>query len=137
MKLRLPSTFGRAQHEDARELSEPLTMLSSFSKHRGFAEEWEVRLVLLLLGPKLKSHPEFQSVRQHPVKMMVRGGETVPFVELCVREVNGIRQHLPIKRIIVGPHRDKNDRKRAVQLLLKQHGLTADVSVSDIPYRDR
>lgn len=123
--------------DDAGKLSHPLTILSSFFKHRGFAEEREVRLVLSLLGPGLESYPELQSVRQHPVKTTVRGGATVPFVELCVREASGVRQHLPIKRIIVGPHRDKNDRKRAVQLLLKQHGLTADVSVSDIPYRGR
>lgn len=126
--------------DDAGALSEPLTILSSFFKHRGFAEEREVRLVLSLLGPGLESHPELQSVRQHPVKTTVRGGETVPFVELCVREETGVRQHLPIKRIIVGPHRDKDDRKRAVQLLLKQHGLNDlidKVSVSDIPFRGR
>lgn len=123
--------------DDASELSRPLTILSSLFKHRGFSEEHEVRLVLSLIGPKLESHSDLQSIRQHPIKTKVRGGTTVPFVELCVREVSGVRQHLPIKRIIVGPHRDKNDRKRAVQLLLKQHGLTADVSVSDIPYRGR
>lgn len=123
--------------ENATELSRPLTILSSIFKHRGFAEEREVRLVLNLLGPKLESHPELQSVRQHPVKSRVREGTTVPFVELCVREASGVRQHLPIKRIIVGPHRDKNDRERAVKLLLKQHGLNVKVSVSDIPYRGR
>lgn len=132
--------FRSGSAEDAGELSEPLTMLSSFFKHRGFAEEREVRLVLNLLGPKLESHPKLQPVRQHPVKTTVREGATVPFVELCVREADGVRQHLPIKRIIVGPHRDKDDRKRAVQLLLKQHGLNDlidKVSVSDIPYRGR
>lgn len=125
---------------DASDFSEPLTTLSCLFKHRGFEEEHEVRLVLSLLGSKLESHPKLQSVRQHPIKTTVRGGVTVPFVELCVREANSIRQHLPIKRIIVGPHRDKNDRKRAVQLLLKQHGLNDlidKVSVSDIPYRGR
>lgn len=129
--------FRSNSDSDADELSRLLTLLSSIFKHRGFAEEREVRLVLNLLGSGLESHPELQSARQHPVKTTVRGGATVPFVELCVREENGIRQHLPIKRIIIGPHRDKNDRKRAVQMLLKQHGLTAHVSVSDIPYRGR
>lgn len=123
--------------DEARKLSESLTTLSCLFKHRGFVEEREVRLVLSLLGPALESHPELQSVRQHPIKTTVRDGATVPFVELCLREANGVREHLPIKRIIVGPHRDKNERKRAVELLLKQHGLTAEVSVSDIPYRGR
>lgn len=122
---------------DVGELAKLLAILSSIFKHRGFAEEQEVRLVLMLLGPALESHPELRSARQHPVKTMVREGTPVSFVELCVREENGVRQHLPIKRIIIGPHRDKNDRERAVKLLLKQHGLTAEVSVSDIPYRGR
>jgi hypothetical protein len=127
--------FRSRTEDDASELSEPLTILSCLFKHRGFEEEREVRLVLSLLGSEPESHPEFLSVLQHPVQTMVRRGEAVPFVELCVRAVGGVRQHLPIKRIIVGPHREKNDRKRAVQLLLKQHGLTANVIVSDIPYR--
>lgn len=99
-----------------------------------------MRLVLSQFGPGLESHPELQSVRQHPVKTTVREGTTVPFVELCVQEASSVRQHLPIKRIIVGPHRDKDDRKRAVQLLLKQHGLNDlidNVSVSGIPYRGK
>ena len=132
--------YFRSNSKDASMLPEPLTILSCFFKHHGFEEEREVRLVLSLLGSNLKSLPEFQPVRQHPVKTRVREGTTVPYVELCVREANGVRQHLPIKRIIVGPHRDKNDRKRAVQLLLKQHGLNHlidKVSVSNIPYRGR
>lgn len=130
--------FRSGSADDASELANPLTILSSIFKHRGFSEEQEVRLVLSLLGTKLESHSELKTVRQHPINTTVRRGVTVPFVALCVREVSGIRQHLPIKRIIVGPHRDKNDRKRAVQLLLKQHGLNDlmdKVSVSDIPYR--
>lgn len=129
--------FRSGSADDAGELSEPLTTLSTFFKHRGFEEEREVRLVLSLLGPGLEAHPDIKSARQHLVKTTARGGATVPYVELCVREVNGVREHLPIKRIIVGPHRDKYDRKRGVQLLLKQHGLTAEVKVSDIPYRGR
>lgn len=130
--------FFRAKaYSDAVKFAEQFTVLPSTFKHRGFAEEREVRLVLNLLGPGTESHPDLQSVRQHPVRTRIREGTTVPYVELCVRKENGVRQHLPIKRIIVGPHRDKDDRKRAVQLLLKQHGLIADVSVSDIPYRGR
>jgi len=126
--------------DDSSKLVSLLTVLSATFKHRGFDEEREVRLVLSLLGPSLESNPALKSIRQHPIKTMVRDGTTVPYVELCAREVNGVKQHLPIKRIIVGPHRDKSDRKRAVQLLLKQHGLDdliGKVSVSDIPYRGR
>lgn len=132
--------FRSKPDSDAAKFAAQFTVLPSTFKHRGFAEEREVRLVLNLLGPKIESHPDLQSVRQHPIKTRVREGTPVPYVELCVREANSVRQHLPIKRIIVGPHRDKNDRKRAVQLLLKQHGLSDlidKVSVSDIPYRGR
>lgn len=127
--------FRSDSDDDAGIFSDSLTILSSTFKHPGFSEEREVRLVLSLLGPKLESHPELSSVRQHQVKTRVREGTTVPYVELFVRVENDVKQHLPIKRIIVGPHRDKNDRKRAVKLLLKQYGLTADVCISDIPYR--
>lgn len=126
--------------DDSSKFVSSLTVLSAIFKHQGFNEEKEVRLVLSLLGPSLESNPALKSIRQHPIKTMVRDGTTVPYVELCAREVNGVKQHLPIKRIIVGPHRDKSDRKRAVQLLLKQHGLNdliGKVSVSDIPYRGR
>lgn len=129
--------FFRASSENnASELANPLTILSSIFKHLGFEEEREVRFVLSLLGTRLESEPELQSIRQHPINTRIRMGETIPYVELCIRGSNGVRMHLPIKRIIVGPHQDKNNRKRAVQLLLKQHGLNPDmVTVSDIPYR--
>jgi len=128
--------------KNAENLAKWLTPLSFFFKHVGFEEEKEIRLVLAQLGPGLESEAELQSVKQHPICTRTRNGEIVPYVELCVRsefcerENKNVRQHLPIKRIIVGPHRDKHDRKRAVQLLLKQHGLNPDiVSISDIPYR--
>jgi hypothetical protein len=57
----------------------------------------------------------------------------VPYVNLF----EGITQpgnNLPIKRIIVGPHPDKERRKLAVEKLLKQNGINADVSMSAIPY---
>jgi len=120
----------------AEDLAKWLTTLSLFFKHEGFEEEKEVRLVLPQLGPGLEFEPELQSVKQHPVLSRTRNGEIIPYVELCIQKEKNVRQHLPIKRIIVGPHRDKHDRKRAVQLLLKQHGLSPDiVGVSDIPYR--
>ncbi|OGS98104.1 MAG: hypothetical protein A3F73_11525 [Gallionellales bacterium RIFCSPLOWO2_12_FULL_59_22] len=127
---------GSEKKKGAADLAKWLTTLSLFFKHNGFEEEKEVRLVLAQLGPGLESESELQSVKQHPVCTRARNGEIVPYVELSVREINNVRQHLPIKRIIVGPHRDKHDRKRAVQLLLKQHGLNPDiVTISDIPYR--
>lgn len=124
------------REEGAEDLAKWLTTLSLFFKHEGFKEEKEVRLVSPQLGPGLEFQPELQSVKQRPVCTRTRNGEIIPYVELCVREINTVRQHLPIKSIIVGPHRDKHDRKRAVQLLLKQHGLNPNiVTVSDIPYR--
>ncbi|MCK9200583.1 MAG: DUF2971 domain-containing protein [Gallionella sp.] len=132
----LDSLHSDSEDDAAEQLAKQLTILSSIFKHRGFDEERELRFVLSLLGPALESNSELQSVRQHAIKTRIRKGVAIPFVELCVREIKGVRQHLPIKRIIIGPHRDKHDRKRAVQLLLKQHGFNPDiVTVSDIPYR--
>lgn len=129
--------FRSNSSDDLGELLEPLTILSTLFKHRGFDEEKEVRLVLSLFGSEMESHVGIKAAPEHPVKAMVRGGATVPFVELCVKETNGVRENLPIKKVIVGPHRDKNERKRAVQLLLRQHGVSAEVCVSDIPYRGK
>jgi hypothetical protein len=39
-----------------------------------------------------------------------------------------------IKRIIIGPHQEKEKRKRAIEILLNQLGIDAEVSVSEIPY---
>jgi hypothetical protein len=56
----------------------------------------------------------------------------MPYIKLF-----GEGQKLPIRKILVGPHPDKTKRKRAVQQMLEQHAIEAEVLVSDIPYLGR
>lgn len=44
---------------------------------------------------------------------------------------------MPIKEIVVGPHRDKLRRQQAVQMLLEELEIQAEVRVSDIPFLGR
>jgi len=108
-------------------------------KHWGFKEENEVRVVAL---PYPLHHEEFDkdmkaegiTVREH----FSRAGALVPYIDIF----NGItsiadKKTLPIKRIIVGPTQntqEKNRRINAVNMLINQHGVKADVTASEIPF---
>jgi hypothetical protein len=105
-------------------------------KHWGFSEEREVRLIAIPPNGAAVEHLRMQgkTVPLKPHHSFVRCGASVP----CLHLFEGITKlpetPLPIKRIIVGPHRNKNDRRRAVELLVSEHGLSIPVSVSEIPY---
>jgi hypothetical protein len=63
----------------------------------------------------------------------LRDGVPVP----CIHLFEDQKKALPIRRIIVGPHPEKMKRKRAVELLLHNHAIEAEVSVSDTPFRGK
>lgn len=104
-------------------------------KHWGFKEENEVRVVAL---PYPLHHEEFDkdmkaegiTVSEISRKHFSRAGALVPYIDIF----NGItsradKKTLPIKRIIVGPTQntqEKNRRINAVKLLINQHGIKAD-----------
>jgi len=105
-------------------------------KHWGFHEEKEVRIVAIPPNKKL-----FEAQRAHglvadekPRRHFVRAGTPVPCIDLFDGITKLPEKPLPITRIIVGPHRDKDKRQRAVESLLGQYGLNIPVSVSEIPY---
>src|SRR4051812_35401425 len=66
-----------------------------------------------------------------------RNGILVPYITLFGNEVSLSGSKLPIQRIVVGPHPDKLKRQKAVALMLEQHEIDAEVTVSDIPYLGR
>lgn len=61
----------------------------------------------------------------------------MPFIDLFEGVTSSSEKLLPIKRIIIGPSAnalEKREKIRAVEILIDQHGIKADVSASEIPY---
>lgn len=114
-----------------------VTKLSCYYKHRGFFEEREVRVVFIPTDERAvrRAQQGGENLPEKVVRSFTRAGLLVPYIELFSRAEVSLRLgNLPIKRVIVGPHRDKELRAEAVEKLLRANGYTATVSVSDIPY---
>jgi len=112
-----------------------LLMCACRYKHWGFREEQEVRLISALpVSEEVQTQMNARGLPLKPRHFRTRSGTTVPYLALFDGITGTSGRSLPIKRIIVGPHSDGENRKRAVQLLLRQHSVQADVSVSAIPY---
>lgn len=112
-----------------------ITLLSTFWKHRGFQEEREVRIVASEPSPKFQSKLANEITTPfRKIYSFLRNGIAVPCIYLFEDQK---LKNLPIRRIIVGPHPDKLQRKRAVEILLQNHGIHADVSVSATPFRGK
>ena len=98
-------------------------------KHRGFKEENEVRICAF---PAIRDEKDGLDKDQlKPEKertFRTKNGEQVPYIELF----NTLDQDLPIERIIVGPHQNKEARVSALRVML--HGTSIKVSDSDIPF---
>lgn len=90
-------------------------------KHQGFKEENEVRIVV---------YPDdaFQEKQEKEQKFREKNGEWIPYIEFF----NSQDIVLPIERIIVGPHKEKEARASALRIMLRTTGI--EVTVSDIPY---
>jgi len=112
-------------------LYEAVTSLSCLYKHWGFSEEHEVRVIAV---PANSSSQEQKPLKE--TKFFLRAGIPVPYIELF-RPADTPRARLPIKRVIVGPHRDTALRKTAVERLLSAYGYDAEVECSEIPYIGR
>lgn len=107
-------------------------------KHWGFREENEVRIISAPPGKELfdlqKAHAP--AITAKPRWDFVRAGTPVPCIHLFEGITSLPGKPLPITRIIVGPHRNKDKRRLAVEYLLDQYHLNIEVSVSEIPYVD-
>jgi len=114
---------------------ESFSLLSTICKHRGFEEENEVRIVVSEPSVEAGPAPSNESGRPYrKAHSFLRDGVPVPCIHLFEDQK---LETLPIRRIIVGPHPEKLQRKRAVEILLHNHGIKATVSVSDTPFRGR
>lgn len=126
--------------EETNGFYQAITNLSCLYKHWGFQEEHEVRVIAVPVdaGVAKLGEAEGESKPRKIVKAFLRGGLSVPYIELFTRqEPQQTRMRLPIKRIVVGPHRDGASRRKAVEHLLTSNGYEATVTCSEIPYLGR
>lgn len=122
------------------ELYNAITSLSCLFKHWGFAEEQEVRIVAIPASKGVAAEA-LKSGNPNPPRQpqtFPRGTTSVPYIELFKGLLSGgAPAKLPIKRVIVGPHRDKLQRVLQVKQLLNTHGYSEEVAYSEIPYLGR
>jgi len=105
-------------------------------KHWGFVEEKEFRIVVVPTPPRIIeiAKAKGKTILPKPVSSFLRDGTAIPYLNLFEGITSFSGKRLPIKRIIIGPHPEKEKRKFAVKKLLSQYNIEADVSVSAIPY---
>ena len=111
------------------------SQLATICKHRGFEEEREVRIVVC--EPSVEMGPDLEKANDKPYRKAYsyfRNGVAVPCIHLFEDQK---LKTLPIRRIIVGPNPDKLQRKRAAEILLRNHGIDASVVISDTPFRGK
>lgn len=100
-------------------------------KHRGFAEEKEIRIVAPPYHQSLVERMEKAGKSdERPQKAIKFRGSLVPYIELF----EGLDRALPIKAVIVGPHEDKEARTRKLRKYLDYKGLKIEVRCSEIPF---
>ena len=130
--------MAQGQHpETVDDLYDAVTSLACLFKHWGFAEEQEVRVVCIpaAIDVATAALAAGDSRPAPVVKSFLRSGVPVPYLELfATAGKSEARGRLPIKRVIVGPHRDKVRRASAVEHLLRSNGYDSEVVCSEIPY---
>jgi hypothetical protein len=102
-------------------------------KHCGFKEENEVRAVVLptIIDQEYLELAKTNNTALKPEKTRKfrdKNGLFAPFIELF----DSPDIELPIERIIVGPHRDKEARAATLRVMLRNTKI--QVTCSDIPY---
>ncbi len=102
-------------------------------KHYGFREENEVRMVVLptVLEEELLKLASTHGAIPKPEKerkFRDKNGQPIPYIELF----NSIDIELPIERIIVGPHKEKEARAAALRVILRNTKI--EIICSDIPF---
>ncbi|MHC4535410.1 MAG: DUF2971 domain-containing protein [Planctomycetota bacterium] len=104
-------------------------------KHHGFNEENEVRIVCL---PMIHNEENLRLAKkggstlkpEKERKFRTKNGKLIPYIELF----NSTDIELPIEKIIVGPHKEKNERASDLRVMLRNKNI--EITVSDIPYVD-
>jgi hypothetical protein len=105
-------------------------------KHFGFSEEKEVRVVALptLIDEELIELARIDGTILKSEKMRkfrMKNEQRVPYISLFGFD----DMKLPIKKIIIGPHKDKEAREKELRELLLKTNI--EIVCSEIPYADR
>lgn len=111
----------------------PFVRCISRYKHYGFSEENEVRVVALptVIDAEYLKLAERNSVTLMPEKerkFRRKEGKNIPYIELF----NSNDIDLPIEKIIIGPHKEKEI--RAADLRKRLRKTKIEITCSDIPY---
>lgn len=124
--------------EETDRFYEAVTALSCLYKHWGFWEEREVRVVVVPASGEVTNAGEQHVPPRKEIKSFVRSEKQVPYVELfdAVALEDAVGK-LPVKRVIVGPHRNRELHSGCVKELLASKGYAATVVQSEIPYIGR
>jgi len=102
-------------------------------KHQGFKEEQEVRIVAMPIAlnrsyQEIAGDENCKSKPEKERKFRYKNGKLTPYIELF----RSLETALPIEKIIVGPHKDKDSRAAALRIMLKNTDI--EITVSEIPY---
>ena len=113
----------------------PFVKCISRYKHFGFSEENEVRVVALptTIHQKLLKLAKANGVKLKPEKerkFRQKNELSIPYIELF----NSSDIELPIEKIIVGPHKEKD--ARVTELCTKLGKTNIEITCSEIPYAD-
>jgi Protein of unknown function (DUF2971) len=135
----LKDYFLTGKQEAFDELHEAITKLACSHKHHGFAEEREVRIVAVPVNDSIREEAlkEGEIRSRKTIRFAPKEGTAVPYIMLFEPGQDEAQSKLPIKKIIVGPHPDRENRRRAIDLMLKRYGVDAETVVSEIPFLGR
>lgn len=111
----------------------PFVNCISRYKHYGFKEENEVRLVALptvidqtLINMANSDGHIFKPEKER--KYRNQNGQRIPYIEIF----DSPDIDLPINKIIVGPHKDKETHAATLRVMLRKTNI--EITCSDIPY---
>lgn len=127
------ANFSEKEEPDTLKGYLPFVKCISRYKHYGFSEENEVRIVALptVMDQEYLKLANSDGVTLKPEKerkFRNKNGQHIPYIELfCSIDID-----LPIEKIIVGPHKEKETRAAALRVILRKTNI--EITCSDIPY---
>lgn len=119
---------GKSEQPAGKEAMLSFMRLATRYKHHAFDEEREVRLVGAIAKHEAVANSENMTSVQKPVELRSGRSGLTPFIKLFGKN----SASLPLRKIIVGPSKDKDEVAVALQKGLQWRDI--EVKVSNIPY---